>query len=308
MLFLAVIFYAPIVVFGQQPNTGATIEFKPPYPRPGETVTATITNLPGTVSGQSTEWRIDGTIIEEAANQRSITLTANSIDTPMRVTATVGGLTLENTLRPVYLDLIIEPQTYVPNFYIGRAVPSLASQINVTALVNGTAIDPASLQFFWRLNLDVLEGGPVRGKNKLSINLPRYESRNILTVEASIPGGRTVARRSFLIPLAEPTLQFYEYDSLYGLASRPLLNNQLVLVGNSATIRAVPYNLDTRVFNDPAILEWRINNTITNTNTQNPYEITVQRQFGAGTTPINFRLSDTRIFSQAAQGKFSISY
>jgi hypothetical protein len=284
----------------------AIIEFQPPHPRPGELVEATLKNLPSNVGGSPITWRINGEVVDAPIGDRGITFIADGTDRPTTVTASVGGSTIRQTIQSSYLDVIIEPQTRVPGFYQGRAVPSSGSRINATALVNGTSRNPSELVYFWRLNFDVIGGGPGRGRSSVAVDLPRFESNNILTVEVSLPTGEVIARRSFTIPTVTPQVRFYEFDPLLGLAMNPLIDNTLVLSGNSATIHAEPFYLDTRVFNEPDILEWRIAGVTTPNTNRNPYEITVQRQFNAGPTNIAFRMSDTQNFSQAARGNFTI--
>ena len=288
-------------------DIAATIEFQPPHPRPGEEVTVSLANLESMFRGSEIVWRVNGEIVGELQpGETKLVIEAGPIERPTTVSASFAGTTIQNTLRSSYLDIILEPQTRTPSFYRGRAVPSSGSRLNATALLNGTSRNPDNLVFLWRLNFDVIGGGPLRGRSSISVDLPRFGERNILTVEVSEPNGPTIASRSFFIPTIEPQVLFYEFDPLLGLASRPLLDNRLVLTSNVATVRAEPFFIDSRVFNNPAILEWRINNRLTSNTNTNPYEVTVQRQFGSTATPISFRLSDTTNFSQAVRGNFTV--
>jgi hypothetical protein len=307
VLLFFILLSIPLAGFAQLPNLEATISFDPPYPQPGEEVLARVSNLPSQLNGQPITWRVNTVIVPEAANERVITLIAPSVGESLRVIAQVGNTSIGNVLTTNYLDVIIEPQTRVPAPYIGRAVPSAGSQINATVLVNGTTLNPANLQYSWQLNNKSLDGGPIRGKYKNTFTLPQFEDRNILTVTVSLPGGEVLSSRSIFIPIVAPEVLFYEFDPLLGLASRPLLNDELPLLGNSLTVRAEPYYLDTLVFNEPDILTWEVNNVLVN-NASNPYEITLQRQFGAGRIPVSFGVTDTTLFLQSAYDDFIITY
>jgi hypothetical protein len=286
------------------------LEVEPEFPRPGENVTISLNDYRGGTYGSSIVWLYDGVAVEAAENRRSVTVTAGALDTPIVVEAVLnkpagGREVLSTTLQPTYLDIIIEAQTRVPDFYRGRALPSIGSMVNATALVNDGSMRN-DLVYTWRLNRQVLEGGPIRGRNQVSFATPRGENA-ILSVQATELNGEVVARRSIFVPSVQPTINFHEVSSLFGVKRNPI-SNELILVGNTATIQAEPYHLDTRVYNNPDIAQWEINNSSTQTQGGNPYQITFQRTGLANSANLGFQVRDTTQVLQGANNSIQVRF
>ena len=89
---------------------------------------------------------------------------------------------------------------------------------------------------------------------------------------------------------------------------RHTIKDSLALVGNSATIQAEPYNLDLRVYNNPAIHEWEINGRSAGNVGSNPYEVTLQRVGIPGVSNLNFHVRDTEQILQGAQNGVQINF
>lgn len=288
-----------------------SIELQPQFPRPGETVTATLNDYAGGVYGSSISWYLDGQTIPEAANQRQATLTAGQSGTSQKIEIVLtrpGGTekVLTTTIRPVYLDIIIEPQTHVPDFYLGRALPSIGSSVNATALISGEGFRNPDLVYTWQLNQIVLEGGSIRGRNKVSFETPMGK-QSTLSLQVTELNGTVLARRAILIPSVTPEIHFYEVSSLFGIR-QTTLNKSFSLIGNTAVVRAEPYHLDSRVYNNPAIHEWKIDRTAVADSGGNPYEVTLQRVGAAGISNLQFHVRDTAQVLQGTKADVDINF
>lgn len=288
------------------------IELQPEHPQPGEEVTATLNDYSGGGYGANVTWVLDGEVIPNASNQRSVRVTAGAVGEVQTIQAildTPNGRrqSLAASIAPLYLDIIIEPQTRVPEFYAGRALPSLGSMVNATALLSDETgfLDP-DLVYTWRLERQVLEGGPIRGRNQVSFSVPMGKQL-IFSVEVARPTGEVIARRAILLPSVRPTLHFYEVSSLLGQRTRAL-QDTLQISGNSATIQAEPYHLDIRTYNNPDIAEWEIDGTRTTTGGGNPYEVTLQRTGAGGGAEVEFHVRDTAQVLQGARGDLEVNY
>ena len=292
-------------------NPQLLLELQPEFPRPGEEVTVTVNDYRGGVFGSSLTWLYNGEVIEGAENKRSAKVIAGAIGTQATVEVVLnkpggGREVLSTTIRPVYLDVIVEPQTRVPNFYQGRSLPSIQSMVNVTALVNDGRFRN-DLVYTWQVNRQVLEGGPLRAQNKVSFEMP-MGNQAILSLQVSEPNGRVLARRSTFIPSVDPVIRFYEVSSLYGVNTRAITGEH-TLVGNSTTLRAEPYYLDSRVYNDPDVAQWEVNNVASNNVGNNPYEVTIQKVGVPGSSNLNFHVRDTtRQILQGAEDSIRISF
>lgn len=288
------------------------ITLSPSQPQPGAEVEASLSDYSSSLYGSSISWVLDGQVIPDAANQRNVTFTAGKAgetQTLQAILTTPEGTTrtLTNTISPVYLDIILEPQTRVPDFYAGRSLPSIGSMINATALVSdGSTIRTTDLIYTWQVGQTVLEGGPLRGGYKVSFEMPRGDQA-VLSVRATEPNGTLVANRAVLVRSVMPTVHFYEVSSLFGV--KPIvLTDSFTISGNTATVRAEPYHLDSRVFNNPDITEWEINNRSTDTGGNNPYQVTLQKTSSFGNTQLDFHVRDTSEVLQGARSSLRINF
>jgi len=286
------------------------LETEPEYPRPGEEVTVTINDYRGGTYGSNVTWLYDGQEVVSAENRRSVTIVAGALNVPTKVEAVLnkpsgGREVLSTTIRPVYLDIVIEAQTRVPDFYLGRSLPSIESMVNATALVNDGRMRN-DLVYTWSLNRKVLEGGPIRGRDQVSFAMPMGDNA-VLTVQATEPNGKVLARRAILVPSVRPTIHFHEVSTLFGIKHNPI-DAELILVGNTATVQAEPYHLDTRVYNNPDVAQWKVNNNSQQNPGGNPYQITFLHTGLGGNTNLSFQVRDTTQVLQGASDSIRVRF
>lgn len=288
------------------------ITLSPAHPSPGESVTASIDDYAGGLYGARITWTYDGIVLEDAANQRSIEIAAGAPGAPQTLQATLqlpqGGVeTVSTTINPAYLDIIFEPQTRTPDWYAGRALPSLGSQVNATALLSaGSFYNSNNVVYTWRVDQKVLEGGPIRGGNRVSFVTPRGAGATV-RVTATDLQGTVIASRAIRIQSVVPELHFYEEHSLYGQQQVPI-DQDFTLVGNALTLQAEPYFLDTRVYNQPDVAQWEINSQDTDNGSNNPYEIALTRSGAAGRTVVNFHVRSLREVLQGAEEQITVNF
>lgn len=292
-------------------NGTISIQLSPQIPAPGEEVQATLDDYSITATGATIRWSYDGEAQPQLNNQRTISLIAPAVGESAELTVSLtyqNGQSLESTttIRPLYLDVIVEPYTYTPPFYKGRALPIYGSQVQLTALLqdaNGP-VNAANYTYTWRLNNQAVGGGGARGKFQNLITIP-YGRNQLLSIEVQDETSRTVAKRIVLVPVSEIDIQFYENNPLYGL-SRKAITNNYNLISNTTSVTAVPYNHDLNAFNGSLFTEWRINNQRVST-ASNPFEITLSRQ-GTGSTRVSFKLRNTMELLQSDDHSVTINF
>jgi hypothetical protein len=291
-------------------ETGTDIEVQPTYPQPEETVQFTLNDYEGGYYGATLEWFKNGTLIPNTQSKRTITLTApkaGESDTISLVLKTPTGKTrvLRKVISPLYADIIVEPQTHVPNFYKGRALPSAGSTINLTALLSDTGFRDTDLVYRWEVGDEVIEGGALRGRNQISFVAPQ-DSEIFVSLQISTPAGETLADRAIFIQSVRPMLAFYEINALYGVEPRAI-GKDFTMISDSTVIVAEPYYLDSNVFNYPNVLEWKINRDTVESTSGNPYELLLEKTGDSGTATINFQVQSTTDFLQGARSSFEIT-
>jgi hypothetical protein len=276
-------------------NTTLSIELEPAYPLPGEPFTARLNDYGGEAYGATINWYYEDILLDGFSNNRSITVAAPTAGSSLEIKAVLqkpsGGIVVvSNTITPFNLDIIIEPQTHVPSFFVGRALPSAGSMVNATALISGETLLSGDYLYTWRINNTVIQGGALRGGDFVSFTMPQ-DSYPVLSLTVTRLDGSVIAKRAISLPSVAPKLLFYEVSTLYGM-SETTLKSPFPFLSNSATLRAEPYYLDSEVFNNPTVAEWYIDGAKVGTN-NNPYDITLERTGESRQSELTFRVQST---------------
>jgi hypothetical protein len=309
-LFLLIPQFAGAQLDNSSLNPALEFKVEPDYPSPGESVSITINDYRGVGFGDSIDWFLDGKMIPDTHNRKKITFEAGEVGVSEKITATLTSQSgakdsLSTTIDPMYMDIIVEPQTHVPDFYRGRALPSVGSTVNLTALINDGATVTGNLVYLWHVNDEVLEEGPIVGRNHVSFITPQG-SELIISLQVSRQDGTVLARRTFSAPSVSPQIHFYEVNTLYGTSFRSITKD-FNLISNSATIKAEPYYLDSLVYNNPNIREWSINNKKVDSFDQNPYEITLEKTGFSGRADLDFHVRSTDLLLQGARNNMHLT-
>ncbi len=288
-----------------------SIDLKSTNLNPFSEVTAEVNDYAFTASPQSITWRLDGKTSPELNNERKINIKLKDLGQPTKLEVfikTQEGLIIsaEKTIVPVYLDIIIEPQTRTPSFYKSRALPSIKSTINLTAIINGSVENAERYVYNWDLNGVNLQSGGAVGKYKISTTMP-IGPTGVLTLTVSKITGELVARKTVEIIPADIEMAFYEVNSLYGISNLKI-NPSLNLIGNSTIVRAEPYYLDIKTYNNPQFIEWKINGSRNPNISSNPYEVTLARQGGNGKVNVSFHVRNLETIMQGIESSFIVNY
>lgn len=279
--------------------------------KPFSANTASLDNYSLSLQVTNISWKIDGRTIPEAQNQRSVEFTSKDVGQTTTIEVTVEtfeklNFSAKRIVTPIYLDIIFEPQTKTPSFYKGRALPSIFSTVNLTALVNGTPDNANNYIYNWSLNDTNITGGALRGKYKVSTEVPAgYQ--NVIVLSVSTLDGIPVASRSLALSSVEPKLLFYETNTLHGIKNIPI-RDSLNLIGNSVSVKAEPYYIDINTYNKPGLLEWKVDGIRSPSSGNNPYEVTLSKQGLNGVSNVNFHVRNLNNFIQGTQGSFKVNF
>ncbi len=312
--YLCLFLLAPVFVHAQNftsgmIDTGLSLTLEPALPQPQSIFTVGLNDYGGGGFGSEISWFFNDTLLTGSRNARTIALqagVAGSTGVIKAVLTTPNGAkeTLITTIKPLYLDIILEPQTHVSTFYKGRALPSAESTVNATAFLSSEKILTGEYLYTWRLNNVVLQGGALRGGSRVSFTMPQ-DSYSTLSLTITTLDGTTLAKRTIAVPVVAPRLVFYEVNTLYGIAERSL-KTPFSLLGNSMTVRAEPYYLDSTVFNAPSIAMWKVDTTEV-PSSNNPYDITLERVEAGGSANITFQIQSTTKLLQGTKSTFTMN-
>lgn len=294
-------------------NEAARIVLTPAFPGPHTEVTAALDAYTVNTSGATITWSIDGTILPQFQNERSITFTTGDYGTTTKVAVVVkrDGRTLLNLLRtiePIAIDLIVEADTFVPSFYKGRALPSAGAPVRIIALpFTSTEGKPENFTYQWELGTTVLFGGPIRGKMVADILVPDYGD-DYVTVTVTDERGYTIGTRSIRIALTEPELHFYEENPLRGLY--PLaIKDTLSLIGAETTVYGMPYFMaEAKNATKKTAYTWTIDNSDTVSGNTDPKSITLRREQGSGTARVELSVLTGSTIPQYFSSAFTVHF
>lgn len=205
-------------------TTDIGLSVSPQFPAPQSSVTISLSAYGYTTTNAKIVWYVNGAPSVTNTNQKFITIPTGdgkkSITIEARVSAAAFGTkVLKRTIAPSAVDIIAEPDTYVPLTYQGSPLPSTESGVRVVAMPQlyqgGKLVPTKNIMFTWSLNGDVLLGGAQRGTNVTSITMPRFGTAEVTVLAATTDGARS-AQSSLILSSVKPELLFYETSSLYG--------------------------------------------------------------------------------------------
>lgn len=258
ILYVLIVMFIPITTWAQTSSERPAISISNQLPQPGEQVEISVQNTyADTIPGDLT-WRINNRTDSTFNNQRTINLTAGEPGDAQLIQAYRGDSMLaETALSPAYVDIIVEPQTYVPRFYAGRPLPTAGSIVNIHAIVDaGENFNPDNLTYTWRVNNSTIGGGAVRGETSTQTETPNRRSMTI-SVRVTQPNGAAVAQGEITVPIARPEVHMYRVSSLLG-TTEYTLDDPYTLSSNAATVRALPYYLPLQALQGNNTVNWRI--------------------------------------------------
>ena len=293
MLLLALFSCVPFLTTAQ---TTTELQINPQFPKAGETATASFPVNMGGIIGGEIKWFINGVEKTSFKNNRSISFTVNRDETTQlraEVTSHNGEETLyEKTISPVRVDILVNTDTLVPNFYKGRPLPVSGSQITATALVfENTIKSTGEYLYLWEVDNKQQNNDPTRTSNTITFS-PKYESQKRVSVTVLDSSGRAIAKESVLIPIAHSELHFYEVNPLKGQSPIALKENDF-FVGEEMTVKAQPYYINASPEN--MTTQWKVDGKKV-TASSNPLELNIRKLTEIGSVYLSFSLFNKKGF------------
>lgn len=308
--FLIFLFLIPSSLNAQ--TAGLTLVTDPSFPPPHTETKISLDDYSLNTIGSNITWYVDGVEQEDDRNERSIQITTGAIGKSSIVRVILSrpnspSLSASRTIKPTQVDIVLESNTYTPHFYLGRALPTRDSLMRAIAIVNdGSTVSDSSYVYSWSIDSSALEGGALKGKNVLDLEMPHYDD-NVLGVEVFTTGGELVGQGGVLLMATEPELHFYEYNPLRGLSEREV-TNPLRLLSEETTIYGEPYFIDARMNETEATFSWSINNESVTHDEDIPNALTLRHVGGEGSAMINFDIVTEKVFPQFVRRAFQVIF
>lgn len=230
------------------------IELVPETPSPGQNVYARINGFSFDIDRAAINWNHNGKVAAKGLGLREYRFQAGKLGSRenLRVEAVAnGGQKYETSLSFVVsdIDFLWQADTSRPNWYQGKALPSLRSGVTVTAfphLMSGGREIPASeLVYRWSLDGDFKQKSSGAGKQNFSFQTGAASGvEQTIGLQVSNLSGSITAQKTITVPVKEPLVLFYEEHPLEG----PRMNFALdsfnpfeIASGESKMFKAEPF-------------------------------------------------------------------
>lgn len=141
------------------------------------------------------------------------------------------------------VDLLWEAQTYTPSSYQGHSLPSSESTVRAIAIpyLADSLVPTEGLFFTWSKDgvQDLPRSG--QGKNVYSFTSAKKYGKTNISVSVSSGGRSTRVEKSMSIPVVEPRVVLYPYDTARGLRGELAYGTQTSVEGGTVSMKAEPY-------------------------------------------------------------------
>jgi hypothetical protein len=308
------------VAQAQTANTDSSLvaSVSPQSPAPGDTVTVTVESpILDTNDGMIT-WYDDGKVIAQGTGETSTTIIApalghtSTIDVSLLASDGTSAST-EVVIVPTQVDLLVDSDSYVPPFYLGRALPSAGTNLRLQAIAylkhaDGTLVPSTSITYTWKQDGRVV--GNVSGRGKSSAVLPAaplYGTSNI-EVDVASSDGSLSGSASVSIPSTTPVLALYEDNPLLGLMYYDALGSSASVPDSEATFAAVPYFAQVRSPNDPRLTyDWTVNGSSIAASANDPSELTLNGSGSSNSAQVGLGVTHSTNIFMSANGTWDIT-
>ena len=312
LFFIGALFYIGGMPVAAQMLPGTeplTLIVSPEHPRPYQVVSVAPRSSLFDLAASTVRISVNGTNVYEGSGTRPTTFVAGALGERSTIVVTVTDpsgqvYTVERTITPAEVSLIIESDSTTHPFYQGGALVGSEGRIRLIALADlrsapGTRLSPQSLVYTWRMGDRILTDHSGIGRSSLVATAPiRYRNADI-TVTVTSPDSRLVGFARTTVSPVDPIARMYQNDPLLGPNFDTALSGRFTMQDTEATFRAVGY-----FFKVPPTFSWKAGGS----NGGNDRDMTV-RSTGAGQGDAIIQLTatepDTR---RSAESRFTLQF
>lgn len=226
----------------QYSSNDIALTLSPEFPEPNQTVYASISSFSVDLSRASTGWYIDGKLVQSGVDKKTFTFTSppsGRTATLSIIIITSDGARIEKkeTIASSELDILWEaPDSYVPPFYRGKALPAPEAVIKVVAVPSGGA-EPENLVYSWRRGFKNIPDASGYGKQAFAFRNSYLSTVEEIEVTATSVDRSYAAQKQLRLNTVPPKVIVYQDDPERGVlrneafsSSRPISAQELILV------------------------------------------------------------------------------
>lgn len=245
-----------------------TIQTSTSNPQPGEDIDISVESYNFDLNAASIVWLVSGKVFSQGVGIKNITIKAPKVGVSVSVSANIkssDGREIKKTLiiRTGTVDIIWETNGYKPPFFEGKIPLVYQNSIKLIAMPHLSKdgvkeIDPKTLVYSWKLGGKYINNGQGYGLQSVTLEAGDLPKTLDITVDVS---NRDQSERAFgavTIEPTEPSISFYEEDSLYGILFNRSIQSKANLKNAEMKVTAIPYgfNLNRKDIS----YNWSVNN------------------------------------------------
>lgn len=299
----------------QTPIDGVTIDTDATSIKPGQNVSVFVESYSFDLNASSIVWLVDGKVYTQGVGIKEIKVKGPKMGVKTSVAVNIKGsdgreVRKALTIVSNYVDIIWESSGYTPPFFSGKVPYVYQNSVKVIAVPHlskgaGTEIDPKTLVYSWKLGGKYIENG--QGYGKQSVVIAAEDLPKTLEVSVEVSNREQTHHTTGIMTLepTEPSVSFYEEDSLYGILFNKLISGDIDLKNSEMKVLAIPFGFN---INDKKIYNWSVNNS-EQPNLINNRSITIRTKGDVdGSSNIDLDLRNDDSILQGAQGGFTVNF
>ena len=299
---------------------GINLKLSNEYPTAGEKITVTAESYVANLDSSAITWELNGSLYQKGTGIISIEVQAPAAGKKLivNITATTPeGRTMnaKTTISAGNLELILEPNGYVPPLFMGKLPLSYQNSFRIIAMphltdADGNEYDPKELIYQWSKNSRVVKDQSGYGKQVFTYQDELVPSDKVIDVVVSSPSGGAKAEKIISVSASNPFVYFYKDDPLYGPLYNVAVGSDIDLGGSGeVNIMAIPFG-----FNKPVdslgnlVFTWLLN-SVEQTSLKSNQSITLRAPDDSnGTSNIQLTVNNTKDILQKADGGFNANF
>ncbi|MDO8430592.1 MAG: hypothetical protein Q7S72_01210 [Candidatus Taylorbacteria bacterium] len=298
------------------PIDGVTIQTDAEYPRPGQAIVVSVESYSFDLNSSSIIWTVAGKAQSQGIGLTKTTVTAPKLGAKLNVSANIksgDGREVQKsiTIQTSSVDIIWESSGYTPPFWRGKLPFSYQNTVKLIAIPHLSTdgvneIDPKTLVYSWKLGGKYIDGGQGYGKQSVVITSGDIPKDLDVSVDVSSRDQTLHTFSSLTLIPSEPTLSFYEEDSLYGILFNKSLLDKVSLKNTEMKVLAIPFGFNLN--NRDISYAWSIN-AIEQRDLIKNRSITIRTKGdtdGSSTIDLDIRNQDDIL--QGARGGFTVYF
>jgi hypothetical protein len=247
-----------------------SFSISPSSPRPGQLVTATISNYSSDLNRLQISWYINDVLIKKEIGATKHQFIMGDLGKLTKVKVVIlkqNGTTFEKTysFRAAEVDLIYEAETFTPPFYDGKAYFSRESKLRVSAIpqvldASGKYVRPENVIYKWYLDGSVVQDQSGYGKQTFNYKGGVLSKSFRVGVDISTTEDGSVADSTISINPSNPEVLIYEKSPTLGTLYNNVISNSFAINTPEIEFEAAPYFFDKElVSNRSTVYGWKLN-------------------------------------------------